>query len=179
MAAKTRCFVSSLTKRVLLMTCETVAVETFANFATSAIRTALMMGILLLRGNCDLRFLEIMHIRSFPQRSRRRRRIPIMSAVRIAEVAKLAKVSTATVSHVINKTRFVSEETKQRVLAAIEMIGYTPNVHARNLAAGSSHMLGLIISDITNPFFPHLGKSIHDPPLSSGYEVIVFNTDHD
>src|SRR5258708_36114975 len=102
-----------------------------------------------------------------------------MSAVRIAEVGKLAKVSTATVSHVINKTRFVSEETKQRVLAAIEMIGYTPNVHARNLAAGSSQMLGLIISDITNPLFPDLVKSIQETALSVAAEVIVFNTDHD
>ncbi len=102
-----------------------------------------------------------------------------MSAVRIAEVAKLAKVSTATVSHVINKTRFVSEETKQRVFAAIENIGYTPNVHARNLAAGSSQMLGLIISDITNPFFPDLVKSIQETALSAGYEVIVFNTNYD
>jgi len=102
-----------------------------------------------------------------------------MSAVRIAEVARLAKVSTATVSHVINKTRFVSEETKQRVLAAIEKIGYTPNVYARNLAAGSSQMLGLIISDITNPFFPDLVKSIQETALSLGHEVIVFNTNYD
>src|SRR5258708_6125020 len=79
MAAKTRCFVSSLTKRGLVMTCETVAVETFANFPTSAIRTALIMGILLLRGTCNLRFLEIMQIRSFAQRSRRRfcRAVPL------------------------------------------------------------------------------------------------------
>src|SRR5258708_30707863 len=104
----------------------------------------------------------------------RSRRIPIMSAVRIGEVEKLEKVSTATFSHVINKTRFVSEETKQRVLAAIEMIGYTPNVHARNLAAGSSQMLGLIISDITNPFFPDLVKSIQETALSSCYALIYF-----
>lgn len=102
-----------------------------------------------------------------------------MTAVRIADVAKLAKVSTATVSHVINKTRFVSEPTRQRVLHAIDSIGYTPNVYARNLAAGSSQILGLIISDITNPFFPDLVKSIQEMALSLGHEVILFNTNYD
>ena|SRR2546426_5488781 len=82
-----------------------------------------------------------------------------MSTVRIKEVAKLARVSTATVSHVINKTRFVSDDTKRKVLYAIERVGYTPNIHARNLASGRSRTLGLIISDITNPFFPDLVKS--------------------
>ena len=61
-----------------------------------------------------------------------------MSGMRIKDVAKLAGVSTATVSHVINKTRFVSDETKRRVLGAIENAGYTPNIHARNLASGRS-----------------------------------------
>src|SRR5438876_4676586 len=61
-----------------------------------------------------------------------------MSTVRIKEVAKLARVSTATVSHVINKTRFVSDDTKRKVLYAIERVGYTPNIHARNLASGQS-----------------------------------------
>jgi len=102
-----------------------------------------------------------------------------MSTVRIKEVAKLARVSTATVSHVINETRFVSDSTKQKVLSAIERIGYTPNIHARNLASGQSRTLGLIISDITNPFFPDLVKSIQERALELGYDVIVLNTNYE
>src|SRR5436190_17781534 len=102
-----------------------------------------------------------------------------MSSIRIKDVAKLAGVSTATVSHVINKTRFVSDETKRRVLGAIENVGYAPNVHARNLASGKSRTLGLIISDITNPFFPDLVKSIQEKALELGYDVIVLNTNYE
>jgi len=61
----------------------------------------------------------------------------------------------------------------------IERIGYTPNIHARNLASGRSRMLGLIISDITNPFFPDLVKSIQEKALELGYDVIVLNTNYD
>jgi LacI family transcriptional regulator len=99
-----------------------------------------------------------------------------MSGVRIKDVAKLSGVSTATVSHVINKTRYVSDETKRRVLGAIENVGYTPNIHARNLASGRSRTLGLIISDITNPFFPDLVKSIQERALEL---VIVLNTNYE
>jgi len=102
-----------------------------------------------------------------------------MSTVRIKDVAKLARVSTATVSHVINKTRFVSDSTKRKVLSAIDRIGYTPNIHARNLASGRSRTLGLIISDITNPFFPDLVKSIQERALELGYDVIVLNTNYE
>src|SRR5437588_11094120 len=98
-----------------------------------------------------------------------------MSTVRIKEVAKLARVSTATVSHVINKTRFVSDDTKRKVLYAIERVGYTPNIHARSLASGRSRTLGLIISDITNPFFPDLIKFIQDRALELGYDLIVLS----
>jgi len=101
-----------------------------------------------------------------------------MRTSRIKDVAALAGVSTATVSHVINKTRFVEEETKRKVLSAIASVGYIPNVHARNLASGSSRTLGLIISDITNPFFPELIKSIQATALEPGYEVVIANTDY-
>lgn len=101
-----------------------------------------------------------------------------MGSARIKDVAALAGVSIATVSHVVNKTRFVGEETKRKVLAAIESIGYIPNVYARSLASGSSRTLGLIISDITNPFFPELIKSIQARALEPGYEVIIANTDY-
>ena len=102
-----------------------------------------------------------------------------MTATRIKDIARLAGVSTATVSHVLNKTRFVTDETKRRVLTAIEKVGYTPNIHARNLASGQSRTLGLIISDITNPFFPDLVKSIQEKSLELGYDVIVLNTNYE
>src|SRR5437660_8140660 len=102
-----------------------------------------------------------------------------MNNVRIKEVAKLARVSTATVSHVINKTRFVSDDTKRQVLNAIERVGYAPNVHARNLASGRSRTLGLIISDITNPFFPDLVKSIQERALELGYDIVILNTNYE
>ena len=99
--------------------------------------------------------------------------------MKIKDVARLAGVSTATVSHVINHTRFVSEETIQKVRAAIESLNYTPNVHARSLASGRSRILGLIISDINNPFFPELVKSIEEKASAHGYDVILSNTNYD
>ena len=102
-----------------------------------------------------------------------------MSGVRIKDVATLAKVSTATVSHVINNTRFVTEETKRRVLGAIENVGYAPNIHARNLASGQTRTLGLIVSDITNPFFPDLVKSVQEKALELGFDVVVLNTNYE
>jgi len=98
--------------------------------------------------------------------------------MRIKDVAREAGVSTATVSHVINKTRFVSEETRRRVVSAIERCNYYPNVHARSLASGRSSTLGLLISDIENPFFPELVKSIETVAFEKGYEVILANTNY-
>ncbi|HEY9282867.1 MAG TPA: LacI family DNA-binding transcriptional regulator [Pyrinomonadaceae bacterium] len=100
-----------------------------------------------------------------------------MSSIR--DVARAAGVSTATVSHVINNTRFVSEEVRARVLAAVERCGYYPNAHARSLASGRSHTLGLVISDIANPFFPELVKSIEDAAFEHGYDVVLSNTNYD
>lgn len=99
--------------------------------------------------------------------------------MKIKDVARMAGVSTATVSHVINNTRFVSEETRQKVQAAIDACGYTPNAHARSLASGRSRILGLIISDIANPFFPELVKSIEEKASAHGYEIILSNTNYE
>jgi LacI family transcriptional regulator len=99
--------------------------------------------------------------------------------MRIKDVAHAAGVSTATVSHVLNKTRFVSEETRARVLHAIEGCNYYPNANARSLASGRSNTLGLLISDISNPFFPELVKSIETVAFERGHEVILANTDYD
>ena len=99
--------------------------------------------------------------------------------MRIKDVAREAGVSTATVSHVINKTRFVSDETRARVLGAIERCGYYPDAHARQLASGRSNTLGLIISDISNPFFPELVKSIETAAFERGYDLILSNTNYE
>lgn len=97
----------------------------------------------------------------------------------IKDIAAEAGVSTATVSHVINKTRFVSEAVRARVLEAIELHDYYPNAHARSLASGSSRILGLVISDIANPFFPELVKSIEAAAFENGYDVVLSNTNYD
>lgn len=97
----------------------------------------------------------------------------------IKDIATEAGVSTATVSHVINKTRFVSDKVRARVLKAIELHDYYPNAHARSLASGSSQILGLVISDISNPFFPELVKSIEAAAYEHGYDVVLSNTNYD
>jgi len=96
----------------------------------------------------------------------------------IKEVAREAGVSTATVSHVINNTRFVSEEVRTRVLKAIEKCRYYPNAAARSLASGKSKIIGLVISDISNPFFPELVKAIEAAAFEKGYDVMLANTNY-
>ncbi len=96
----------------------------------------------------------------------------------IKEVAKLAKVSTATVSRTINGSDKVSARTAERVHKAIKELNFYPNTHARTLVSGRSRMLGLIISDITNPFFPELVKHFEDQAVQKGLEVIIANTDY-
>ena len=97
----------------------------------------------------------------------------------IKKVAERAKVSTATVSRLINKTSYISPETAKRVWRAIEELDYYPNVNARGLASGKSLILGLIVSDIVNPFFPELVKSFDEAALHHGYEIITANTNYD
>lgn len=99
--------------------------------------------------------------------------------MKIKDVAALAGVSTATISHVVNNTRFVTEETRQKVLAAIEQSGYSPNANARNLASKQSRTLGLILSDLSNPFFPELIKSIQERANEEGYDLSLANTNYD
>lgn len=96
----------------------------------------------------------------------------------IKEVAKRANVSTATVSRTINESEKVDPKTAARVKKAIRELNFYPNTHARTLVSGRSRMLGLIISDITNPFFPELVKSFEDQALHHGQDVIIGNTDY-
>src|SRR6202035_5505416 len=97
----------------------------------------------------------------------------------IKEVAKRAKVSTATVSRTINDSEKVRPATAARVRKAIEELNFYPNTHARTLVSGRSRMYGLIISDITNPFFPELVKSFEDIAVAHGQEVLIANTNYD
>jgi LacI family transcriptional regulator len=99
----------------------------------------------------------------------------------IREVAAKAGVSVSTVSHVVNETRFVSEETRGRVLAAMEELHYKPNRLARSLRRKDkrTHTLGLLIPDSTNPFFAEVLRGVEDASFEAGYNVILCNSDDD
>jgi len=97
----------------------------------------------------------------------------------IKAVAKRAKVSTATVSRTMNGSAKVSPETAERVRQAIEALNFYPDTNARALGSGRSNLFGLIISDITNPFFPELVKSFEDIAVLHGQEVLIANTNYD
>src|SRR5918992_752151 len=105
--------------------------------------------------------------------------IPPFRTARIKDVAREAGVSTATVSHVVNGTKYVTDDTRRRVLDAIKRCEYSPNAYARSLASGRSNMLGLLISDISNPFFPEVVKAIESAAFERGYNVILLNTNYD
>ena len=97
----------------------------------------------------------------------------------IREVAKLANVSPATVSRVMNGTANVDDEKKARVLKAIEETGFVPNEVARSLFRKSAKILGLVIPSIENPFFTQMAGAIEKEAESHGYRVIIYNTDND
>lgn len=95
----------------------------------------------------------------------------------IKEVAKRAGVSISTVSHVINKTRYVSEELEKKVVAAMEELNYHPNSLARSLRSGTSKTIGLVLPDNSNPFFADIARIIEDIGFLNGYSVMLCNSD--
>ncbi|HEX5839362.1 MAG TPA: LacI family DNA-binding transcriptional regulator [Anaerolineales bacterium] len=97
----------------------------------------------------------------------------------IREVAESAGVSYATVSHVINNTRLVSPETRERVLAAMDALNYRPNALARSLRQGKTNTIGLVLPDSANPFFAEISRSIEDEAFKKGYSVFLCNTELD
>ncbi len=97
----------------------------------------------------------------------------------IKAVAKLAQVSTATVSRTINGTAKVNPDTEKRVRSAIKALHFYPDTNARALGSGRSSLYGLIISDITNPFFPELIKAFEDIAVKHNQEVLIANTNYD
>jgi len=96
----------------------------------------------------------------------------------LEEVARRAKVSTATVSRVLNNASFVKNATRARVMRAVEELKYHPNLHARNLAGGKSRSIGVIVSNIENPFFLDIYKAVETGARAADYEVIMANTDY-
>jgi LacI family transcriptional regulator len=97
----------------------------------------------------------------------------------ILDVARRARVSASTVSHVVNGTRFVSDDSRSRVERAIEALGYRPNGLARSLRRGRSHTLGLVVPDSANPFFAEVGREIEAAAFEAGFSVVLCNTEND
>jgi len=96
----------------------------------------------------------------------------------LEEVARRAKVSTATVSRVLNDVGQVKTSTRARVLKAAEELRYHPNLHARNLAGGKNRTIGMIVSNMENPFFVDIYKAAEQDARGKGYEVVLANTDY-
>ncbi len=99
--------------------------------------------------------------------------------VSIRDVAMRAGVSIATVSRAVNGITSVGPELAKRVWKAVEEVGYVPNPQARALVSGRSRMLGLIVSEITNPFFPELVQEFENLAVAQGYEVMIGSTNYD
>ncbi|HVB20874.1 MAG TPA: LacI family DNA-binding transcriptional regulator [Ktedonobacteraceae bacterium] len=97
--------------------------------------------------------------------------------VSIKDVAEAAGVSTATVSRVLTNGLHVRPEVRERVLAAVERLGYRPNLVARSLRSQQSTTIGLIVSDIRNPFFTSISRAVEDTAYEQGYSLMLCNTD--
>ncbi|WP_326540196.1 LacI family DNA-binding transcriptional regulator [Pseudorhodoferax sp.] len=95
----------------------------------------------------------------------------------IKDVARQANVSVTTVSHVVNKTRFVSEEGRNRVEQAIRELGYVPSAVARSLQRSATHTLGMLIPNSSNPYFAEIVRGIEDRCFGAGYNLLLCNTD--
>ena len=97
----------------------------------------------------------------------------------IRDVARRAKVSTATVSRTINQVATVDAQLAKRVWKAINELGYYPNRSARALVSGRSRVFGLIVSEITNPFFPEIVQTFETLAVEQHYEILLTSTIHD
>jgi LacI family transcriptional regulator len=97
----------------------------------------------------------------------------------IRDVAKLAGVSTATVSHVINNTRTVLPDTRHAVLHAIEQLNYRPNSIARSLTTARTHTIGVLVTDVTSAFYAQLARNIEECLHPYNYHMLVCNTEED
>lgn len=96
----------------------------------------------------------------------------------IAEIARRANVSTATVSRTLNQSGPVKAATAKKVWRAVTALNYYPNSHARTLVSGRSRLIGLIVSDITNPFFPELVRTFQNLASQKQYDLLLTSTDY-
>lgn len=97
----------------------------------------------------------------------------------IRTIAKMANVSIATVSRTMNRVPTVNPKLAKRVWEVIEELNYFPNTQARALVSGRSRIFGLIVSEITNPFFPELIQGFENVATEHGYEVLISSTNYD
>jgi DNA-binding LacI/PurR family transcriptional regulator len=96
--------------------------------------------------------------------------------IKIQDVARLAQVSLSTVSGVLNEKENVRPETRQRVLEVIAQLGYTPNLFASNLARRRTKIIGIIVSDLLNPFFAEIARALDKQARQHGYETFLTST---
>jgi LacI family transcriptional regulator len=96
----------------------------------------------------------------------------------IREIARRAKVSTATVSRTINRVSSVDPQLAKRVWKVVDELGYYPNTQARALVSGRSRIFGLVVSEITNPFFPEIVQAFEDIAVQHNYEILLTSTVH-
>jgi LacI family transcriptional regulator, galactose operon repressor len=113
------------------------------------------------------------------QGSKKKRKAEAPERMDIRTIARFANVSIATVSRTINRVPTVNPKIAKRVWEVIEELDYFPNTQARALVSGRSWILGLIVSEITNPFFPELIQGFEDIAVEHGYEILVSSTNHD
>jgi LacI family transcriptional regulator len=97
----------------------------------------------------------------------------------IKDVAALAKVSTATVSHVVNETGRAGARARERVTAAIEQLGYRPNANAASLRSRRSRIIGLVVPSITNTFFAQMASEFETLAMASGYDIAIVTSNED
>jgi DNA-binding LacI/PurR family transcriptional regulator len=95
------------------------------------------------------------------------------------QIAKMAGVSLGTVSHVLNNSATVREPLRKRVMEAVEAVGYQPSQLARGLRRDKTNMIGMVIPDVTNPFFPAVVRGAEDIAFANGYRLMLCNTDND
>jgi len=103
------------------------------------------------------------------------------SSVTMRDVARLAGVAQSTVSRVLNgapETIPIGEETRQRVLDAVEELGYYPNLHAGSLRGQKTFMIAMMVADIANPFYHPMVRAVQDVAHVNRYDVMIANTDH-
>ncbi len=103
--------------------------------------------------------------------------MPRSPRVTIQDVARQAGVAPITVSRVINKSGYATQDVRERVEAAVTKLGYVPNALAGSLRSRRTNTIALVLSDITNPFFTTVARGVEDAASASGFLVIVCNTD--